>query len=182
MQWEWNHNPNDQDWSLKERPGFLRLKASFAPDLIHARNTLTQQMQYQDFELTTQIDVTPMKDGQRAGLTMFGVRQSWIEVVDNGGSKSIHSMNDGVETRVAALTSDAVQLRMHVENEHVSYSYSIDGGRTFQHKGPANRFTFSWWKASRPALFTFSTEPKGTFGAIDIDWVRCHPLTDISSR
>jgi hypothetical protein len=87
-----------------------------------------------------------------------------------------------VETRVADLTLDTVQLRMHVENERVSYSYSIDGGRRFQLKGPANRFMFSWWKASRPALFTFSTQSKGTSGAIDIDWVRCHPLDDISSR
>jgi beta-xylosidase len=182
VQWEWNHNPKDQDWSLKERPGFLRLKASFAPDLIQARNTLTQQMQYQSFELTTQIDVSAMKDGQRAGLAMFGVHPSWIGVVEKGGAKSIRYVNDGVETRVATLTSNTVQLRMHVENEHVSYSYSIDDGRTFQHEGPANRFTFSWWKASRPALFTFSTQPNESSGWVDIDWVRCHPLAEISSH
>ncbi len=182
LQWEWNHNPNDKDWSLEERPGFLRLKASFAPDLIHARNTLTQQMQYENFELTTEIDVSPMKDGQRAGLAMFGVHASWIGIVDDGGKKSIYSVNDGVETRVATLAGDAVQLRMHVENEHVSYSYSVDGGRTFQHNGPTSRFIFSWWKASRPALFTFSTQANGPTGAIDVDWVRCHPLADIASH
>jgi len=182
MQWEWNHNPKDQDWSLKDRPGFLRLKASSAPDLIHARNTLTQQMQYQNFELTTRIDVSLMKDGQRAGLAMFGVHPSWIGIEEHGGTKSISYGADGVETRVATFASDTVQLRMHVENEHVSFSYSTDDGRTFQHEGPVNRFMFSWWKASRPALFTFTTQPKGSSGSIDVDWVHCHPLVEIASN
>jgi len=69
-----------------------------------------------------------------------------------------------------------------VENEHVSYSYSVDGGRTFQHNGTTSRFIFSWWKASRPALFTFSTQANGATGSIDVDWVRCHPLAEIASR
>src|SRR5258708_1047920 len=88
-QWQWNHNPNDSNWSLKERPGFLRLKASFATDLIHARNTLTQQMQYKNFDLITKIDVSAMKDSQRAGLAMFGLHPSWIGVVQTNGAKLI---------------------------------------------------------------------------------------------
>ena len=28
LHWQWNHNPVDNAWSLKERPGFLRLKTS----------------------------------------------------------------------------------------------------------------------------------------------------------
>jgi len=70
---------------------------------------------------------------------------------------------------------------MYVENERVSYSYSIDGGRTFQLKGPANHFMFSGWKESRPALFSFNTQ-NGASGAVEVDWVRCHPLDDVASR
>jgi beta-xylosidase len=172
-QWEWNHNPNDSNWSLKERRGFLRLKASFASDLIHARNTLTQQMQYQDFDLITKVDVSAMKDGQRAGLAMFGVHPSWIGIVQRSGARLIVYANSGGESEIGKFTGDSVLLQMHVEDEHVSYSYSTDG-HSFLSAGSANPFAFSWWKASRPALFTFTTQLEAPFGSIDIDWVRCH--------
>jgi beta-xylosidase len=177
LQWEWNHNPDDNNWSLKEHPGFLRLKASFSPDMIHARNTLTEQMEYEDFDLTTQIDVSGMEDGQRAGLVMFGVKPSWIGVIKADGKRSIAYASGAGESTIQELTGNIVQLRMHVENEHVSYSYSVDGGRSFFSKGSAYPFAFSWWKAARPALFTFNIQPrKQQLGLIDIDWVRCQPL------
>ena len=31
LQWMWNHNPVDSGWSLRERPGHLRLRALPAP-------------------------------------------------------------------------------------------------------------------------------------------------------
>lgn len=40
LQWQWNHNPDNTRWSLTERPGYMRLKASMAVDLKSARNTL----------------------------------------------------------------------------------------------------------------------------------------------
>jgi beta-xylosidase len=181
LQWEWNHNPDDSNWSLKERPGFMRLKAAYASDLIHARNTLTQQMQYQNFDLITKMDVSAMRDGQRAGLAMFGLHPSWIGIVQDNGAKLIVYANSGGEVEIGKLTRDAVLLQMHVENEHVSYSFSTDGGHSFLSAGSANPFAFSWWKASRPALFTFNPQLKSPSGSVDIDWVRCHPLADNGS-
>jgi len=176
LQWEWNHNPDRNKWSLRENPGFLRLKASFAPDLIHARNTLTQQMEYENFELTTQIDLSGMEDGQRAGLAMFGVKPSWVGVTKAGGKKLIVYASGAEESTIHELTGDIIQLRMHVENEHVSYSYSVDDGRSFSSEGSVYPFAFSWWKAARPALFTFNVQPREPLGLVDIDWVRCQPL------
>ena len=45
LQWQWNHNPDNSKWSLSERKGYMRLKASLAKDLTVARNTLTQRVQ-----------------------------------------------------------------------------------------------------------------------------------------
>ncbi len=45
-QWEWNYQPRAEKWSLKERPGWLRLHAfkPLQPDnLLKAGNTLTQR-------------------------------------------------------------------------------------------------------------------------------------------
>src|SRR6185437_7593304 len=140
QQWEWNHNPDDDNWSLKARPGFLRLKAAYAPNLLHARNTLTQQMQYRDFDLTTRMDVSGMKDGQRAGLVMFGVHPSSIGVVQADGERSLVFTDSAGDVKIAPLRDKTVQLRMHVEDGSVRYSYSLDDGRTFQPAGPANPF------------------------------------------
>jgi beta-xylosidase len=128
-QWEWNHNPNDNNWSLKERPGFLRLKASFASDLIHARNTLTQQMQYQDFDLTTRIDVSAMKDGQRAGLTMFGVHPSWIGIVQTNGAKHLVYANNGGESEFGKLTEDTVLVDTRFYPQDRQIPSRLVGGR-----------------------------------------------------
>jgi beta-xylosidase len=180
-QWEWNHNPDDSHWSLKERPGYMRLKAGLAPDLIHARNTLTQQMEHGSFELTTRLDVSGMKDGERAGLAMLGFHATWIGIVQSEGKRKVVLTDGSGESSIVEESTPKVQLRMQVAHEKVSFFYSLDEGKSFQPAGAANPFYFSWWKAARPALFNFNTrlgEEKAVVadaGWIDIDWVRCHP-------
>lgn len=42
--WQWNHNPNNNNWSLTDRAGWLRLTTgSKATSILNARNTLTQR-------------------------------------------------------------------------------------------------------------------------------------------
>jgi hypothetical protein len=133
-------------------------------------------MQYESFDLTAQIDVTAMNDGQRAGLAMFGMRPSWIGVVQTGRSRLIVHGNKEGEIKIHELAANLIQLRMHVEDQHVTYSYSVDGGHSFVPAGAANPFSFSWWKASRPALFTFNVLSGTSSGSIDVDWVHCHQM------
>jgi len=70
-QWEWNHNPDNAHWSLSERPGFLRLHAMPADDLLSARKTLTLTPQDPALNAVVLLDVKGMADNQRAGLGMF---------------------------------------------------------------------------------------------------------------
>jgi len=56
-------------------------------------------------------------------------------------------------------------------DQTVRYSYSLDGGVSFSPLGGAIPLSrFSWWKGSRPAVFSFSRGGAG--GWIDVDWVR----------
>ena len=42
LNWQWNHNPLDEYWSLSERPGYLRLKTNRVVDNLYAApNTIT---------------------------------------------------------------------------------------------------------------------------------------------
>ena len=72
LHWQWNHNPVENAWSLTERPGFLRLKASrVVPNLYLAPNTLTQRMEGPACSGCICMDVSKMADGDCAGLTAF---------------------------------------------------------------------------------------------------------------
>lgn len=213
-QWEWNHNPVASHWSLTERPGFLRLRALPAADLVSARDTLTQLLQARDEQVTTRLDVGGMADHQKAGLAMFGVQPSWIGVVQQHGRRYLEFAEAGRETpgpelaetagetlgpqlvetsreavspQVGGVTAhtdralarrarqprEFVILRMRVADARVRYSYSLDDGRTFHSLGTRADMRFSWWKAARPAVFTFNTEAHAARGGIaDFDWVR----------
>lgn len=180
-QWEWNHNPQDSHWSLTARPGFLRLMALPAADLVSARNTLTQLLQAPTEQITTRMAIGGMADGQKAGLAMFGVQPSWIGVVQRRGTRYLafaaggteilgKALSDAGETREHAPAPRFVLLRMRVTDERVQYSYSLNDGAAFHQLGFRARMRFSWWKAARPALFTFNTRAQG--GIADFDWVR----------
>lgn len=59
LNWQWNHNPVDSCWSLKERPGYLRLKTARVVDnLFIAPNTLTQRMEGPRCEAVVSFDIS----------------------------------------------------------------------------------------------------------------------------
>ncbi|WP_303543029.1 glycoside hydrolase family 43 protein [Sphingomonas natans] len=175
-QWEWNHNPDDTKWSLTARPGYLRLAAGRARHLVAARNTLTQILTGPTSRITTTIDPRHMADGQRAGLSLFGVGPSWIGVVRAGGRNWLTLSAAGTETRGPRIEAGTLALRADVSSDQtVRYSYSLDRGRSFGSIGaPIPLARFSWWKGSRPALFTYTLGMPGGF--VDIDRFRVEPL------
>jgi len=195
VQWEWNHNPDDANWSLVEHPGFLRLRATRAADLLAARNTLTQVLLGPQARFTTRLRIGEMRDGQRAGLAMLQVQPNWIGVVQTAGVRritwssagaqlegpavppflatSVRNLGDGkVETSISDVTS--VLLRMTIADEQVSHEFSLDGGRTFSPLGQKVKLQFSGWKGARAALFSFSAAD-GDSGVADFDWMRVEP-------
>lgn len=185
LQWSWNHNPDAVRWSLTQRPGFLRIQANKAQHLVGARNTLTQILQGPASEITTRIELRGMAEGQRAGLSLFGVKVPWIGIARAGGVNYLTYANGGEETRGARIDADAIVLRASVrEDQTVQFSYAADGKDGFSDFGPVTPLAkFSWWKGSRPAVFTYvradSDEGKSAGPPdrirehyIDVDWFR----------
>lgn len=174
-QWEWNHNPDDAHWTLSAHPGFLRLIPMPAENLLDARNTLTQTMQDNAFELTARMDLAGMKNGCHAGLTMFEEDASGIEVVQSGAERQLSFFHLPEREPGAVIAHTILQLRVIVDGDVARYSYSLDDGHTFHALGAATRIRFSWWKGSRPALFAY-TGAAADPGAVDFDWVHYRPL------
>lgn len=176
--WEWNHNPVYERWSLTERKGFLRLHTAFSPDLLHARNTLTECLQDEAAEVTVRLDVADLAPGDRAGLSLLDVRTSYLAVVQGEGVRRLVFSNKGEEMGGPVITSRFVELRGRVDGDSATYSYSVDDGATFSAFGSEVKLAFSWWKGARPGLFAFNSDPAvKRFGYVDIDWVRYAAVT-----
>jgi beta-xylosidase len=173
-QWEWNHNPDDAHWSLRARPGYLRLVPMQADGLLSARNTLTQCMQDNSFEFTVRLDLAGMKNGVHAGLAMFEKSASGLEVVQSGSERRLNFFHMQDHAAGPPVVQTILQLRVQVDGDQAHYSYSLDDGETFHPLGAAAQIRFSWWKGSRPALFAYTTE--GGPGAVDFDWAHYEPL------
>jgi beta-xylosidase len=174
-QWEWNHNPDDEHWSLSMRPGYLRLIPMKAGNILSARNTLTQCMQDNSFEFTVSVDLADMKSGVHAGLAMFEERAGGIEIVEAGNERRLDFFHSQDRIAGPVLSRAIVQLRVKVEGDEARYFFSLDDGRSFRQLGKATQIRFSWWKGSRPALFAYTTEETNP-GAVDFDWVHYRPL------
>jgi beta-xylosidase len=170
VQWEWNHNPLDPNWSLTARPGFMRLTATRAVDFVAARNTLTQVLHGPATEITTRLEVDGMRDGQRAGLAVLQVQPSWLGVVQVAGQRRITWSFAGAQVAGPVLEGKSLQVRLRIANEVASYEYSVDEGATFVPLGTASKLRFSWWKGARPALFSFNSG-EGEAGYADFDWL-----------
>jgi beta-xylosidase len=177
-QWEWNHNPDNQGWSLTDRPGFLRLKAEPADYLVTARNTLTQILQGPQMTVTARIDVSHMGDGQRAGLSMFGAKPSWVGLAREGGATHIAYSDAGAET-LGPEASGFVELRVEVTPDQMAHYSFRQGDSAFTPLGPPTPLRFSWWKGARPALFSYVKLAQASNpGWIDVDWVHVDHRVD----
>jgi len=179
MQWGWNHNPDPQNWSLTRRPGYLRLiTAKVVSNLTQARNTLTQRPfakrdQAVPTVAVTKIDVSHMRDGDIAGLSMFQDPYAYIAVKQVKSSKFIIMVNNGKTMDSIVVDESTVYLRTKASNESkkASFEYSVDN-RTFKQLGDEllMKFNLKIFTGNKFCLFNYATKTTG--GYVDFDWFR----------
>ena len=177
--WQWNHNPDDRMWSLKN--GRLRLNTMPADQLMWARNSLTQRVIGPSSMATVELYVKGMKDGDVAGLGNINVPCSWIGVVKQGKDLILRffdqATNDTVDTPLSALLPSGgregapIWLRMcgDYDENKAEYAYSTDGEH-FQTLGHEMRLSYQLitFQGSRHALFAFNkTGKNGGYAEFD---------------
>ena len=92
--WQWNHNPDNTNWSLAERPGYLRITTGRVDsDLLSARNTLTQRTIGPESTATVAINTAGLKDGDVAGLCLLQQNYGLVGVQTDGGSRQVIMIN-----------------------------------------------------------------------------------------
>lgn len=160
--WQWNHNPDDRKWRLKN--GRLRLQSMPAEQLMWARNTLTQRVIGPVSVATVELYTKGMKDGDVAGLGNINVPCSWIGIVKDDQQTILRcfeqATNDTIDTSV---TTDKLWLRIVGNYDHDSahYEYSLDGEH-YQQIGREMPLSYQLisFQGSRHALFAFNYKGK----------------------
>ena len=158
--WQWNHNPNDKMWSLKN--GRLRLQTMPADQLMWARNSLTQRVIGPSSITTVELYTKGLKDGDVCGLGNINIPCSWIGIVKQGKELTLRWFwqgdNDTIDTPVT-LPQQKIWLRMcgDYDNDKAEYAYSVDGEH-FQTIGREMRLSYQLctFQGSRHALFAFN--------------------------
>jgi beta-xylosidase len=158
--WQWNHNPVSANWSLAERPGFLRLRASPATAIDLARNTLTQKLWDVAGTVEVRMRVEEMADGQRAGLTFISGRSfGWAGVAMDAGLRRVAWSGGGAGPIVPG---GEVRFRGRYEGDRARLFYSLDAGGSWTDTGISFTLAFEYWKGARVGLFSY-----GPAGAAD---------------
>ncbi|GGF02211.1 glycoside hydrolase family 43 protein [Flavobacterium limi] len=178
--WQWNHNPDNTLWSVKERKGYLRLKTGrIDTDFLLARNTLTQRTIGPTSAGSVSLDVSKMKDGDFAGLSVLQKDYGLVGVKVEGIQKSVVMVNTNndkaAEVQQIPLHQDQIYFRIDCDftnkKDEANFFYSLDGkiwnpiGETLKMK-----YTIPHFMGYRFGLFNYATKETGGF--VDFDWFR----------
>ena len=192
IQWQWNHNPVNEAWSLSERKGFLRLKTSRMVDNLYAApNTLTQRMEGPTSSAVVAMDLKGMKDGDVAGFSAFNGDSGILSIVKEGNEKFIvFSINEvSLDNKTKAITevnkeekkriplnSDKVFLRIDANfnfgKDLADFYYSTDQ-KNWMEMAKDYKMIFDYrrfFMGSKFAVFNYAT--KNTGGFVDVDFFR----------
>ena len=178
--WQWNHNPDNKHWSLNARKGFLRLTTGrLDTSFFFVKNILTQRTIGPECTGTTSLDVSKMKDGDFAGLTLFQRRYGQVGVKMEKGTKSIIMVSaeseKAVELERIPLSQNTIFLKAECNFKDradiAEFYYSLDG-ESWQRIGAQLKmaYTLPHFMGYRFGLFNYAEKETG--GYVDFDFFR----------
>ena len=173
-QWEWNYQPRAGQWSLTERPGWLRLHA-FRPletnNLLTAGDTLTQRsFRTPRSEAVVKLDLGGMADGQQAGLCHFSKHYSALGVWQEGAVRWLVRLDNGLVSERQPLAGQQLWIKsVWGLDGRSQFSYSTDG-KTFTNFGLPAQLVWGWYRGDRLGIYSFNS--KSDAGYVDADYFR----------
>jgi len=178
--WQWNHNPVKQLWSVRQRSGYLRLTTGrLDTSLVAARNILTQRTFGPECSAITAIDVSGLKDGDRAGLVLLQRKFGWVGVKVENGNKYVVMINAQANTPIEAANIPLAQHLIYLKAEcdfkdrtdKAYFYYSLDGTNWLPIGSVLQMvYTIPHFMGYRFGLFSYATKTTG--GYADFDFFR----------
>ena len=171
-QWQWNYQPRADKFSLTARPGWLRLYAYQpleADRFLKAGNTLSQRSFRAAYnEVTVQLDLSGMTDGQHAGLCHFAEHSGQAGVVRDGGRLYLERRVDDRSERGPQLEGNTLWLRSTWGLNGLShFAYSTDGIH-FDFLGDY-RLSWGFYRGDRIGIYNYNNVSEA--GYIDVDYL-----------
>lgn len=196
LEWQWNHNPDNKNWSLTARPGYMRLtNGSLASNILNARNTLTQRTEGPSCSSVIKLDTSGMKPGDYAGLSAFQFNYGNVGAyVDDSGKRKVYMSVNGAYSGNANISDSRdkiveqadmpgkeVYLKAdfkfgNVDSSHnisynidkVSFYYSFDGS-SWKKIGSELGMTYDlkMFTGYRSGIYSYATKQTGGYADID---------------
>ena len=159
LQWQFNHNPVDDAWSLTSRKGYLAIDALHAESFKKARNTVSQKIMGFAGSYTVSVDLSGLSNGQYAGMACMGKDNFLAGIRKTGSGTAVSFEKDGERLASAPVEAPKVWIRMtfDIEDNVFGFSYSVDG-KDFLPLGKTFEAGFGYWKGARVALFSYNDD------------------------
>lgn len=171
IQWQMNHNPVGEKWSLTEKPGYLTVGALKASHLKASKNMFTQKIMGYYGEASTEVDCNDLADGQRAGLFCAGSQYSAIGVERKGGKNYIYVEMNGDAEQIIETQKNTLYFKVYLNgntNHHQLY-YSLDNVTYIECKSSYS-LQSSDWKGPRVGIYSYNTVEEE--GKAHFNWFR----------
>jgi alpha-N-arabinofuranosidase len=184
--WNFLRNPYTQDWSLTERPGWLRLYGS--PITLDAQDSpafIGRRQQHFSCKVRVLLDFNPQYEGEEAGLVILATEKHRYEIalICLGGVRCIivrRRIGDLVAI-VARQTIDdgPVELEIQADAEIYTFAYSLPGRPPRKLATGATRYLSSEVAASFTGVYLgmYATgNGKANSVPADFDWFEYDPV------
>jgi beta-xylosidase len=189
-QWQWNANPQPEQYSLSARPGWLRLPMQPAPagPVRGAANILTQKLPAPAFTVDTRIELKGAGDGDRAGFIMNALSSAWLGLRQHGGRAQLvfasctpapgkpgspQAACSEQESIVLEHAPAALFLRLQMkEGGQANFYYSQDG-QSYAPAGAAFQLSRGRWVGAQMGLFSIGAKADRAY--LDVDYFRVRP-------
>ncbi|MCU4165778.1 family 43 glycosylhydrolase [Carboxylicivirga caseinilyticus] len=188
--WQWNHNPDNSLWSVRERNGYLRLKTGMVVnDFELAKNTLTQRTIGPICSGSTLIEIANMKEGDFAGLALLQQKYGLVGVKYDDGEKRIvmvSAQNDKpVEMEKIPLNQQKVYLKAECDfrnrKDRAYFYYSLDGEKWNAIGSELKmQYTLSHFMGYRFGLFNYASQSSGGF--VDFDYFHVSDTISVAKK
>jgi beta-xylosidase len=174
LEWQWNHNADNANWSLSARPGYYRIKTSRTDNsILTARNTLTHRTFGPKCSGRIALDASGMKDGDIAGIAAFQDTLGFVGVKNSGGALSIVKYRGGNQESSVALSQNRAYFRIDMDftTNKATFFYGLDSTnwKSIGTDLPMT-YTLGMFEGYRFALFDYATKTAG--GTADFDWFK----------
>lgn len=193
--WQWNHNPDDNNWEILQNPSRLRITTGrIDTNVLTAKNTLTQRTIGPKCLATTVLNVNNMKNGDFSGLIALQNKYGYVgvkkengktyvvmvrsqgDVNENNGKQGVVILNDMITTckeiEQVPLNQEKVYFRIECdfETDKAYFFYSLNDEK-WQTIGDSLQMVYSLpqhFMGYRFGLFNYATKEKG--GYVDFDY------------